>query len=98
MTVMCAGSVIGLSGGLEDIQILRARRASRPLSVPGLFLGTVAASTSKSLRRLCFALIDALRLGAGFEDGSRSVANDGWAGADTPALYEPVAIGGRAWR
>lgn len=92
-------AVAGMLLELEDAQIMDTRRASRPLKVPALHLGLVdltslAAVTSGALR----PLLDALWLGAGFEDGSPSFQTASWAGETDVRRYEPVAIGGRAWR
>ena len=99
---------IGLSGpvainasllGLEDVQFSTSRWASRPMKIPGLFLGNVGAASSTGVTpQLLRPLMDAFWLGSGFEDGSSSFQNGGWAGDDANVLYEPTTIGGRAWR
>lgn len=85
--------------GLEDVQIMTSRQASRPLGIPGLFLGTVALPsmpgfTAEALR----VLFDALWLGSGFDGGTPSFQGDGWEGDSAPVVYQPATIGGRAWR
>lgn len=81
--------------GLEDVQIMGSRRASRPLGLPSVFLGTVAVAHGEALTPARLRpLFDALWLGAGFEDGSPSFDNDEWAGTRMPSHYEPEVIGG----
>jgi hypothetical protein len=101
-------SKIGLDGplivsaslhGLEDVQLSTATRASRPLRIPGLFLGNLpvngaSAISGKALR----PIFDAMWLGSGFDDGSPSFQTGEWQGESGDRLYEPATIGGRAWR
>jgi hypothetical protein len=84
--------------GLEGVQLTMPRWGSRPLRVPGLFLGNVTAASSAAMTPQQFRpIFDALWLGCGFDEGSTSFQDGVWQGDGSRQAYEPVAIVGRAW-
>lgn len=93
------GAIAASLHGLEDVQLCSKSRASRPLQLPGISLGTatvpaISKATPEALRRL----FDSLWLGCGFVDGSPSFVDGSWDGDASPRDYAPAVIDGRSWR
>lgn len=101
-------AAIGLDGplviraalhGVEDMQMMGGRKASRRLRVPAIALGmisvpSVSAVTVRALR----PLLDALWLGSGFEDGSPSFVENISDADRKKALPAPIVVVFREWR
>ena len=84
--------------GLEGVQLTMPRWGSRPLRLPSLFLGNVAATSTAAVTPQQFRpLFDALWLGFGFDEGSTSFRDGVWQGDNSREAYEPVTIVGRGW-
>lgn len=85
--------------GLEQVQLIMTRWSSRPLQMQNLFLGTASAASAAGVTpEVLRPMLDMLWLGCGFEEGSISFQSGTWHGDVIERGYEPVAVGGRAWR
>ncbi|SDK33404.1 hypothetical protein SAMN05428983_4621 [Agrobacterium fabrum] len=85
--------------GTEDVRLMGRQRASRPLRMPFVDLGTidlpsVSAITIENLR----PLLDTVWLTGGFGDGSPLFSDSVRDGDRKNMLAAPEAISGRAWR
>lgn len=104
---MCMAAIaveIGLGGPLlvgpcfEDVLISNRRKASRPLRLPTLYLGTAALPSSEAASgQTLHKLFDAMWLGFAFDDGSPSFSAEAWEGDTASKLYAPQTIGGGTW-
>jgi hypothetical protein len=83
-TFACMG---GLQG-IEDVQIDRCDKLSRPMRRPGLHLGSAFLAGPDISATELRHMLDAFWLEAGFEEGSPSFPQENWQGHSDNPLYQ----------
>lgn len=85
--------------GMEDVQLMAKHKASRPLRMPFIDLGSIVFSSSSAITITALRpILDNVWLAGGFSDGSPLFEKEMSDAERRNMLTKPEVVSGRAWR